>query len=230
VVASATPLPAITAVRPNDAKYLFPLYRGYNSNTKGVLYFTGTVGVSGVLRGDITLYTPKTIVVLDDLRYANDPAKGVCVDILGLISGANTVVADNALNSPETVRTSGTDIVRSLDDTPNLYLHSVIMALGNSFTVENYDTGPTASAPCETTSWGRGCLYLTGGIIQQTRGAVATLSGTGFLKRYSYDHCAVTHPPPYFPTTGRFQDNRYYELDPVRFNVGQLFKGLSPGS
>jgi hypothetical protein len=176
----------------------------------------------------MSTHTP--FVVLDDLRYANDPANGVCVDILGLISGANTVVADNAINSPETVRTSGTDIVRSLDDTPNLYLHSVIMALGNSFTVENYDSGPTTAAPCESKTWGRGCLYLTGGIIQQTRGAVAQTNGTGFNKRYSYDHCAVQNPPPYFPTTGRFQDNRYYELDPVRFNVGDLFKGLSPGS
>ncbi|HEY4217479.1 MAG TPA: hypothetical protein VGM67_10100 [Gemmatimonadaceae bacterium] len=230
VVASATPMAALTTLHSGEAKYLFPLYRGYNTNTKGVMYFSGTVGVSGVLRGDITLYTPKTIVILDDLRYANDPAKDVCLDILGLISGANTVVADNALNTPETVRTSGTDVVRSLDDTPNLYLQSVIMALGSSFGVENFDGGPTNAAPCETKAWGRGCLYLTGGIIQQTRGAVAQTNGTGFNKRYSYDACAVANPPPYFPTTGRFQDNRYYELDPVRFNVGTLFKGLSPGS
>jgi hypothetical protein len=230
-VANPAPQGAIVAARagPGDAKYLYPLYRGFNTSTKGVMYFTGTVGVSGVLRGDITLYSPKTIVVLDDLRYANDPAKGVCIDILGLISGANTVVADNGVNSPETVRTSGTDVVRSLDDTPNLDLHAVIMALGNSFTVENFDQGSTVSGPCQGTTWGRGCLYLTGGIIQQTRGAVATLSGTGFLKRYSYDRCAVSNPPPYFPTTGRFLDNRYYELDPVRFNVKSLFQSLTPG-
>ena len=41
----------------------------------------GTVGVSGVVNGDVTLYTPKWIVVLDDLRYANDPATGVYKDI-----------------------------------------------------------------------------------------------------------------------------------------------------
>jgi hypothetical protein len=230
VVANPAPIGAIATKRlaVGDAKYLFPLYRGYNNSTKGVMYFSGTVGVSGVLRGDVTLYTPKTIVILDDLRYANDPAKGVCVDILGLLAGTNVVVADNAVNSPETVRTSGTDVVRSLDDTPDLYLHAVIMALNTSFGVENFDQGSSSNGPCQTTSWGRGCLYLTGGIIQQTRGAVATLSGTGFLKRYSYDRCAVANPPPYFPTTGRFQDNRYYELDPVRFNVASLFKGLTP--
>jgi hypothetical protein len=38
----------------------------------------------------------------------------------------------------------------------------------------------------------------------------------------------VVNPPPYFPTTGRFQDNRYYELDPVRFNVRNLFQSLVP--
>ena len=43
-------------------------------------------------------------------------------------------------------------------------------------------------------------------------------NGYGYIKRYSYDRCAVVNPPPYFPTTGRFQDNRYYELDPVRVN------------
>ena len=52
---------------------------------------------------------------------------------------------------------------------------------------------------------------------------------TGFVKRYSYDKCAVASPPPYFPTTGRFQDNRYYELDPVQLNIQQLFNSLTPG-
>ena len=42
-----------------------------------------------------------TIVILDDLQYANNPAAGRCVDMFGLISGQNTVVADNALNSPQ---------------------------------------------------------------------------------------------------------------------------------
>jgi len=81
---------------------------------------------------------------------------------------------------------------------------------------------------CGAVTNGRGCFYLTGGLIQNNRGPVGTTAGTGFAKRYSYDHCAVVNPPPYFPTTGRFQDNRYFELDPVRFNVTNLFKSLSP--
>ena len=41
------------------------------------------------------------------------------------------------------------------------------------------------------------------------------------------------NPPPYFPTTGRFLDNRYYELDPNRVNrvtgrFAELYQSLTP--
>jgi hypothetical protein len=38
----------------------------------------------------------------------------------------------------------------------------------------------------------------------------------------------VINPPPYFPTTGRFQDNRYIELDPAGFNDSTYFKSITP--
>ncbi len=229
LVGNATPTGTIAARRPNDARYLFPLYRGFNNNTKGVIYVSGTVGISGVLRLDkgVTLYTPNTLVLLDDLRYANDPSLSTrqCNDILGLIAGGNIVVADNALNTPQLVTSS---VRRSVDDTQDMYIHAVMMALGTAFTVENYNLGPTSATGCQGTSNERGCLFLTGGVIQNNRGPVGQSNGRGFIKRYSYDRCAVVNPPPYFPTTGRFQDNRYYELDPVRFNVGNLFRSIQP--
>lgn len=232
-LANSTPPAILTARRPNDAQYLFPLHRGFNTNTKGVIYVAGTVGVSGVLRLDrgVTVYTPNTIVLLDDVRYANDPSTvngqlRQCTDILGLISGGNTVIADNALNSPQTIQSSGSTLMRSLDDTPDMYVHAVSMAIGTSFTVENYNQDPQNVIGCQGTNNARGCLYLTGGIIQNNRGPVGQSNGRGYIKRYSYDRCAAVNPPPYFPTTGRFQDNRYYELDPVRFNVGNLFRSL----
>jgi hypothetical protein len=196
------------------APYMFPLYRGYNTSTKGVIYSGGTIGVSGVLRGVVTLYSPYTVVILDDLRYANDPAAGVCIDILGTISGANTVVANNGVNTPVNPGNG----YRSFDDSEGLNLHDVVMALGSSFQVEDYSSGPTTGTDCEGTNFGRGCLRLTGGLIQNRRGPVGQTNGYGYIKRYAYDRCAVVNPPPYFPTTGRFQDNRYYELDPVRVN------------
>ena len=94
--------------------------------------------------------------------------------------------------------------------------------------MENYGGGPTNVNDCDLTNNGRGCIYLSGGLIQQARGAVGTSSGSGFAKRYSYDHCAVVNPPPYFPTTGRFQDNRYLELDPAGFNHTNYFKSITP--
>jgi len=225
-----SPNAAISARRPYDAGYLFPMYRGFNANVKGVIYAAGTVGVSGVLRGRMTLYSPNTVVLLDDMRYATDRSssdlsKGACPDILGIIGGANIVVADNTLNTPQNV---GATPQTNLDDTKDAYIHSVLMAPGTSFGVERYNGGPTDANDCEGTNVGRGCLYITGGVIQDSRGAVGTGSGSGFVKRYSYDRCAVTSPPPYFPTTGRYIDNRYYELDRVGFNVGQLFERLTP--
>ena len=217
--------PRLQAKRPWDAAYLFPIYRGLNAGSKGVIYVSGTTGISGVLRGKITLYATGTIVVLDDQRYANDPGLGSCQDILGIISGNNVVLADNAINTPQSIKSLGYKV---LDDTKDLYLQSVIMALNTSFGAENYSGGPSSATTCEKDKNGRGCLYLTGGIIQENRGPVGLLSGEGYIKRYSYDRCAALTPPPYFPTTGRYIDNRYFELNPVGFDAATLFKSLTP--
>ncbi len=227
--------PRVLAKRPADAAYLFPIFRGLNPGTKGVIAVTGTVGISGVLRGRITLYATGTVVILDDQRYATDPsvtnavgAPTVCPDMLGVIAGANITVADNAINNPPDVSTSGPANYKTMDDTKDLFLHGTMMALNTSFGVENYDQGANNAMDCEGTNGGRGCLYLTGGLIQERRGAVGLLSGEGYIKRYMYDRCVLSSPPPFFPTTGRFLDNRYYEIDPVRFNITTLFAGLTP--
>jgi hypothetical protein len=215
----------LVSSRRADARYLFPIHRSLNSNSKGVIYAGGTVAVSGVVRGKVTLYATGDVAIIDDLRYSSDPGLGICNDILGIIAGGDVEVADNAINTPPLV-TSSTR--RNLDDTKDLYIHSVMMTLNTSFEVENYDSGPTNFNDCEGTNNGRGCLYLSGGVIQVERGAVGTSGGTGYTKRYSYDRCAIMSPPPYFPTTGRFNDSRYYELDPVGFNVKELFKAITP--
>lgn len=219
----------VTLARPRDAGYLFPLSRDINPDVKGVIYVNGTVGVSGVVRGRVTLHSNQYIVIVDDLTYATDPsaATRACRDILGMIASRDVVVADNAMLTPQNVSSSGT-AWRMVDDSRDLWIHSVIMAVSTSFRVERYNSGPTSAQACETTPWGRGCLRLTGGIIQDSRGAVGTSSGTGFIKRYSYDRCAATSPPPYFPTTGRYLDNRYSEIDPKNFDVVAYYRSLTP--
>ena len=208
-----------------EAKWLWPIDRGFNTNAKGVIHFSGNVGLSGTLNGRITLYANGSIILLDDLRYANDPVKGVCRDILGMIADKDVVIADNSLNDPQLIVK---DTYNALDDTQDFTIHGVMMALGSSFRVENFDQGPTDVNGCGVKKNGRGCIFLSGGIIQQARGPVGRSDGTGFAKRYSYDRCAVVNPPPYFPTTGRFQDNRYLELDPAGFNDKAYFKSITP--
>jgi hypothetical protein len=209
-----------------DAAYLYPLYRSLNEGVKGVIVTRGTVGLSGVLRGRITIHARSgNLVLLDDTRYASDPKDGECLDMLGMIADKDIVVADNAVNTPQNANGR-----RNYDDTKDFHLHSVMMALGSSFRVEDYEIGVAHVNGCEGTKVERGCLYLAGGIIQRARGAVGTtISGgaTGFSKRYSYDRCALRRPPPYYPTTGRFGDNRYYEVDPVGFDIATLFAQLT---
>ena len=80
---------------------------------------------------------------------------------------------------------------------------------------------------CEGSSGGLGRLYLTGGIIQDTRGAVGLTNGSGYTKRYAYDACGATQPPPYFPTTGMFSKGQYYQVDPAGINISNYFDLIS---
>jgi Tfp pilus assembly protein PilX len=215
------------------AQYLWPASRIYNPNSKGVIFFTGNVAVDGVLNGKITVAATKQIMIADDITYAIAPGSAPCLaaNILGILSGDSILMQDNTINASWDytggTTATGSGVQRNYDDTNDEFLQGVVMTL-ESFSTEHYTTGATSGQPCQTTSWGRGCLYLTGGIIQGTRGAVALTSGTGYVKRYSYDLCAFQTPPPYFPTTGRYVRNRYYEIDPVGFTVSGFFAALTP--
>ena len=218
-------IPAALAGRP-DAQYLWPLSRAYNPSFKGVIYVEGNVLISGVLRGRVTLAATNQIVIGDDITYASSPALGTCADILGIFSGVDVVVADNTINTPQ----SADGTYRTYDDTKDEFIDGIVLAL-NNFTVENYADGDYYAEPCQTTAHGRGCLYLTGGIIQDTRGAVGTVGGSGYgagyVKRYAYDKCGATAPPPYFPTTGHFVRGQTYMVDPGGFSIAAYFAMLT---
>ncbi|HWV58728.1 MAG TPA: pilus assembly PilX N-terminal domain-containing protein [Longimicrobiales bacterium] len=213
----------------SDADYLFPITRLLNPDFKGVIFVDGSVVISGIVRGRVTIAATGNIYIGDDLVYANDPSLQTCVDIVGLFSGNDVVVADNTINAPLQPGTGSNWVM--YDDTKDEYIHAIILAL-DEFTVENYSGGTNNTAGCEGTPWGRGCLYLTGGVIQRTRGAVGQIvsqnpmRGTGYLKRYAYDRCGATQPPPYFPTTGHFFRGATYEVDPVGFDVAEYFDFL----
>lgn len=220
----------LVAGRP-DGAYLFPITRQLNPSFKGVIYVEGKVIISGVLRGQVTVAATGGVVIADDITYATDPGTGTCADILGVFSATDITVSDNTLNNPTRRRAPGAanNAYLTYDETSSEFIHGVVLALSN-FQVEGYNLGSTNAEPCGATTWGRGCLYLSGGIIQSQRGAVGTSAGTGYLKRYAYDQCAFSSPPPYFPTTGRFARGRYFEVDPTGFDVATLFQMLTPGS
>jgi hypothetical protein len=206
-----------------DAAYLWPINRVYNPSWEGVIYVGGRVAISGVVNGRITIASPENIVIADDIRTAVDPGSAAaadCGNIVGLFSGDSVVVSDNVLNSPQQI--NGANPYRTYDETTEEDIHAVVLAL-DIFGVERYDQGATDAEDCNGTNNGRGCLALTGGIIQNTRGAVGQTNGHGYTKRYAYNSCAASDPPPYYPTTGHFARNRMYELDPRNFDVSAWF-------
>ncbi len=224
---SGTVSPLVTAARPADAAYLWPITRPLNPDFKGVVFVDGKVAISGVIRARLTIAATDDIIIADDLTYATDPGLGTCRDIAGLFSGDDVRLAANAINQP--LQADPTSPELTYDDTKDEFIHGIILALG-MFTVQDFDLGSTSAEPCEAVTRGRGCIYLTGGIIQSVRGPVGRSSGVGNLKRYSYDTCGASNPPPYFPTTGHFVRSQYYEIDPAGFNIASYFASISGGS
>lgn len=221
------------AKRP-DSLYLWPITRALNPNFKGVVFVDGRVAVSGVVRGRLTVASPYDIIVAGDVKLASDPTGGNCSDFFALFSGTTVTVADNMINSPVNLdKASGGPIGRFKAPPQAENLQAVILAL-TGFRVQNYKNGIVAADSCQGVTSGRGCLYLTGGVIQGTRGPVGTLNmaatqgQTGYIKRYVYNSCGLTNPPPYFPTTGYFSTLRTYDMDPVGFQVDPWYRIAAP--
>ncbi len=74
--------------------------------------------------------------------------------------------------------------------TSDTRIQATMLAVQGSFMANNIYFTPTAR------------LELYGGIIQETRGAVGTLSPSGFEKYYLYDERMESIFPPYFPIAG----------------------------
>jgi Tfp pilus assembly protein PilX len=218
--------PRLSALLPDEAPFLWPINRATNPSFRGVVYVDGRVAISGKLRGRLTLAASGNIIIADDISYVTNPGAANCADILGLFSGGDIVVADNLVNDPAPGVASVPSVI-SWDETPDLFLDGFVLALG-AFKAENFNKGSRNAELCGAASSGRGCLFVNGGVIQTTRGAVGLTSGEGYVKRYQYDQCGATNPPPYFPTTGHFTRGHYYEVDPTGFNVSSYWSLLVP--
>jgi hypothetical protein len=219
--------PRVTAnAPPGEAPYLWPISRALNPNFRGVVYVEGKVAVSGKVRGHLTLAASGRILIADDLTYVTNPGAANCADMLGMFSGDSILVAENLLNDPIPYY-PGTSTATSWNATSDMFIDGFVLTLA-SFSAENYKLGPNSGELCGGVNTARGCLFLTGGLIQTKRGAVGLVTGQGYIKRYAYDACGVTDPPPYFPTTGHFSRGHYFEVEPTNFNINTYWSLLIP--
>lgn len=214
---------AVSANSALIAETFIPLSRSMNANFKGVIYVTGSVAVSGTLRGRVTIVATGQVMIDDDITYVTPP-NTTCADILGLLTPDDATVAYNNLTTPFDVDNNWTV---QFDESPDESIHGFMLTLG-AFTGENIGVGgESVMSPEDCGGTSRGCKKMIGGSIQQ--GIAGTYSGsTGWAEQDTYDHCGVDQPPPYYPTTGRFTKNRYYEIDPVGFNVATWFANNQP--
>jgi hypothetical protein len=227
------PLAALTTRTAKEKPYDFPLYRAYNTNTKGVIYVNGNVYASGLLNGFVTLYASKDVFFTDDLTYVTDPASVICGNLLGVIAGDSVMIADNAINTPQnptTTTSPGTSPTTMwMSDNQSFYLDGVTMSLTGTVGVENPTTDAYNMTSCNGTAIGRGCIAQIGGVIEQTISATWNPGGsgnTGFIENRGVDQCLYQESPPYFPLTGKYTQNRYFEIDPNHYNAATLFNRL----
>ncbi|MGH7649001.1 MAG: hypothetical protein ACREND_12855, partial [Gemmatimonadaceae bacterium] len=227
----------------NNAR-LWPLDRTLNPGSKGVIHTNGPVALSGVLRGWVTLYAQTsgsakgTVLLIDDLVYAQDPASVLCANLFGLIADTSIMIADNAINSPQRAGKSGA-AYRWTDGNDNGMLtannfvfHGVTMSRTGTVGVENFNSHPEGSSSfgnCNTAHTGRGCIQQAGGVIENFISATYSANYDGFGENRSVDQCLNIQSPPYFPTTGHYINNRFSEIDPARFDVATLFSKLQSG-
>ncbi|MBI3322661.1 MAG: DUF4900 domain-containing protein [Candidatus Omnitrophica bacterium] len=147
----------------------------------GTLYVSGgDLSISGILNGQLTVGSQNHVKVTNSITYAADPVTDPnSDDLLGIVAGQNVKVASTA--------------------PANVTIQGSIMALGTSFTVENWNVAPP-----------KGTLTVYGGITQKNRGPVGTFNSStglkvsGYTKDYHYDTRLQNQTPPYFPITGDY--------------------------
>jgi hypothetical protein len=242
------PLSTLTAVRSGDAAYLIPLGANPNFKgviyvqgdvaLSGVLRGRVSVFATGnIVMADDLLYTNAPGTKCD--------AQG---DIFGAIATKNVVIEDDNLQTPFAVNSviyggfddtndanynmfflAAGDGTTTLDGSPtgNWYGEGVVSPWNYAYYTQLGTEPGSANASWNISAINQRCGSATNGCVRVTGGLAegrvddATYYGAnryGWAEAHTYDKCGAVNPPPYFPTTGRFIPNRYYEIDPVWMN------------
>ena len=101
-----------------------------------------------MFRGRATLYVSGDVDMIDDLTYATNPASlPICQNLLGIVTGGNIWIADNAMNRPRCVNGTGDGNTRFFDDDQDYFLHAVTLVgvrnTNATFGVETLSVGPS---------------------------------------------------------------------------------------
>ena len=166
------------------------------SASNGMIFAkNAVVRLEGTVKGQYTIgcnstttSTGKGTIYLDDnIVYNQDPKQYPnSTDMLGICAENSVLITKNTVNND------------------HINIHASIYAEKGGFGADYYDTRPVS-----------GNINLLGGIIQNTRKAVSTFSGTtithGFAKRYNYDDRFMLASPPFFPGTGGFEIVSWFE-------------------
>jgi hypothetical protein len=200
-----------------ERPHLFPITKPFNLNSKGVIYFSaGPIFTNGTLRGYATLYVLGDVNLIDDLVYDQDPGASLCRNFLGIIARDDIMITDNAMNRPKWINNGAAYLL----GTPHYTLHGITLSLTGTVGVENYagsiQTSPSITCGGAGNNTSGGCINQTGGVIEQVISATFAGNGTGLRENRTVDPCQKTNrKPPFFPETGRFLDNKFYEIDPT---------------
>lgn len=141
----------------------------------GVIYCKDDIRIKGVLSGQLTLYSEDNIWIDDDIVYATDPLiDPTATDLLGLASGKDIIITDNAPNSSDVV------------------IHASMVTPKGSIEVERYQKRGKCGTMTVVGSMAQKLAGITG-VFNRNSGLMSGFNLKGrFDERLSY-----TSPPRY---------------------------------
>jgi hypothetical protein len=160
----------------------------------GVIFMdNGNIRMKGTVKGAYTVgcygstSLTGSVYLDDDIVYQNNPVINPhSTDMLGIVAQNQVLITENTANNND------------------ININASIYVQNNGFGAEDYAGRPVS-----------GKINLIGGIIQNTRKAVGTFSGTtitsGFSKQYKYDERFRVVAPPFYPGTGGYEILAWYE-------------------
>ncbi|MBI5105564.1 MAG: hypothetical protein HZB46_11410 [Solirubrobacterales bacterium] len=159
----------------------------------------GDVAVKGTYARNFTVGAANDVIIRGNLQKSGDTMMGLVAN--NFVRVYHPVTRDSSNNC--TGNAAGT--------LSNPQIEAAILALQQSFIVDNWDCGATL-----------GSLTVTGAIAQKWRGPVGTGSGggatTGYVKDYNYDDRLRYKSPPQFldPVQSAWRTVRRSELQPAK--------------